>query len=410
MSRAFAFAILAAALAVAVTACTSPSETTTPRPRLELSSNETTTPRPRLELPSPTALSATAAPIPTITPGQADFEISVSNVSLQLPDSILFHLQGRGGRPIEFVDVEFGSDVIFSCASSSYQSARTKLEGSKDVSITKEWDLRRTGSIPPGAVVWWRWRVVDDIDQEFRSPKQEVTYNDERFDWRMHRSDNITFYWYAGGSSFGQRLADSVREGLANLKLGRNLNAPVKAFVYEAAEDLRSAVLFPQAWTGGLAFTSHNILLITVDPEEFDTDISGVIHELAHLLVSEVTFNCFGDLPTWLEEGLAMYAEGDLTDYQRISLEDAIATGDLISLRSLNSSFPTDHSGAHLSYVQSWSLVDYLIKAYGWTKMQNLLDVFAEGATYEQAIKRIYMTDLDGLQAVWIQSLGLGAR
>ena len=396
MSRPLTFVILAAALAVAVAACTSSAETATPSPRSARISS--------------TAPAATASPVAIPTPGQTDFDISVSNVTLHLPDSISFHLQGRGERPIQLVDLEFGSDATFSCASSSYRSARTTLEGDKDVSVTQEWDMRRTGSVPPGAVVWWRWRVVDDIGQEFFSPRQEVIYNDERFDWRMHTSDNITFYWYAGGNSFGRRLADSVRDGLANLQLGRELTAPVKAFVYESADDLRGAVLFPQSWTGGLAFTSHNILLIAVDPGEFDTDISGMIHELAHLLVSELTFNCFGDLPTWLEEGLAMYAEGELIDYQRISLEAAIASDDLISLRSLNSSFPADHSGAHLSYAQSWSLVDYLITAYGWPKMQSLLDMFAEGATYEQAIKRVYRMDLDGLQAAWFQSLEHGSR
>ena len=396
MSRPLAFAILAAALAVAVAACTSSAETATPSPRPARN--------------SPTPPVATASPVAIPTPGQADFDISVSGVSLHLPDSISFHLQGGGERPIQFVDLEFGSDATFSCASSSYRSARTTLEGTKDVAVTKEWDMRRTGSVPPGAVVWWRWRVVDDIGQEFLSPRKEVIYNDERFDWQMHTSDNITFYWYAGGNSFGRRLADSVRDDLANLQLGRELTAPVKAFVYESADDLRGAVLFPQSWTGGLAFTTHNILLITVDPEEFDTDISGMIHELAHLLVSDLTFNCFGDLPTWLEEGLAMYAEGDLTDYQRMSLEAAIASDDLISLRSLNSSFPADHSGAHLSYVQSWSLVDYLITEFRWTGMRRLLDVFAEGATYEQAIKRVYRMDLDELQAAWFQSLEHGLR
>ena len=390
MIGARAFAVLAVAIALALTACDSPGETIVPGPTVEPASPTT--------------------PIPAIAPRRSDFEISVSNVSLQLPDSISFNLQGRGERPIQFVDVEFGSDVIFSCASSSYQSARTNVEGSKDVSVTMEWDMRRTGSVPPGAVVWWRWRLVDDLGQEFRSPRQEVLYNDERFDWRMHTSDNITFYWYAGGSSFGPRLADSVRHGLANLQLGRELTAPVKAFVYESAEDLLGAVLFPQAWTGGLAFLSHNILLITVDYEEFDTDISGMIHELAHLLVSELTFNCFGALPTWLEEGLAMYAEGNLNDYQRRTLEDAIARDDLISLRSLNSSFPADHSGAHLSYAQSWSLVDYLITAHGWPRMQSLLGVFAGGATYEQAIQTVYGMDLDGLQAAWLQSLEHGSR
>ena len=329
---------------------------------------------------------------------------------MQLPDSITFHLQGEGERPVELVDVEFGSDLIFSCASSEYQSARTKVGGEEDVSVTKEWDMRRTGSTPPGATVWWRWRVVDNLGQEFLSPKQEVIYSDDRFDWRMHASDNITLYWYAGGSGFGRRLADTVRDGLANLRLDRDLTAPVKAFVYESAEDLRGAVLFPQSWTGGLAFTSHNILLIAVDPDEFDTYISGMIHELAHLLVRELAFNCFGNLPTWLEEGLATYAEGDLTEYQRRTLEDAIAENGLISLRSLNSSFPADHSGAHLSYAQSWSLVNYLITEYGWSRVQRLLDVFAEGETYEQAIERVYGMDLHDLETAWRRSLAMSSR
>ena len=326
---------------------------------------------------------------------------------MKLPDSIVFHLQGEGERPVELVDLEFGSDVIFSCATSEYQSARTKVGGRESVSVTKEWDMRRTGSIPPGATVWWRWRVVDDLGQEYRSPRQDVVYDDDRFDWRMHTMDNITFYWYAGGSGFGRRVADSVRDGLANLQLGRNLTAPVKAFVYESGDDLRGAVLFSQSWTGGLAFTSHNILLIAVDPAEYDTYIPGVIHELAHLLVRELTFNCFGNLPNWLEEGLATYAEGDLASYQLTALEEAIANDELISLRSLNSSFPADHSGAHLSYAQSRSLVNYLITERGWTKMQELLTVFAGGETYEQAIERVYGMDLDDLQAAWLHSLEL---
>ena len=393
MVRLLAIVILSSVLTVAYIACSAPDETQAPGPTVQ--------PRTQ-EVPA-----STSVPIPTVVPKQPDFEISLSRASVQLPDSIVFRLEGEGDRPVEYVDVEFGTDPIFSCASSEYQSARTKTGGTKEVSVTKEWEMRRTGSIPPGATVWWRWRVVDDLGQEFLSPKKEVIYNDDRFDWHMHSSDNITFNWYAGGSDFGRRLAESVSDGLANLRLGRDLTAPAQAFVYESSEDLRGAVLFPQSWTGGLAFISHNILLIAVEPQEYETYIPGLIHELAHLLVNDLTFNCFGDLPTWLEEGLATYAEGDLTDYQRTALEEAISNDGLISLRSLNSSFPVDHSGAYLSYAQSWSLVNYLIEEYGWPKMRQLLDVFSDGATYEQAVERVYRMGLDELQAAWFQSLGV---
>lgn len=402
MIRTLTSAVLATAIAVALVACDS-GEAVTPTPTLEPTST-----------PLPTAtLAPTPAPTPTPTPTPvppADFEVSVSDATLQLPDAISFHMEGRGERPIEIVDVEFGTNPVFSCASTSYRSARTDFEEGQDVTVTWDWDMRRTGSIAPGTVVWWRWRVVDDLGQELRTPRQEAVYNDDRFEWQTYTSENITFHWYAGGDDFGQRLADGVSDGLATLQLGKDLVAPVKAFVYETSDDVRGAVLFAQAWTGGLAFGSHNILLITVDPDEFDLHLPGVIHELAHLLVGEVTFNCFGDLPRWVDEGLAVYAEGSLPDFQQRALNEAIANDDLISLRSLNSSFPASDSGATLSYALSQSLVSYLITTHGWPKMQELLAVFAEGSTYEGAIERVYGLDLDSLETAWRQSLGLGPR
>ena len=151
------------------------------------------------------------------------FEVSVSEAALQLPDSISFHLEGRGERPIETVDVEFGADNAFSCASTSYWSARTDIEAGQDVAVTWDWDMRRSGSLPPGATVWWRWRVVDDLGQEFRTPRQETVFADDRFDWQAHTAGNVTYNWYAGGPDFGSRIADGVRGGLDNLELGKEL-------------------------------------------------------------------------------------------------------------------------------------------------------------------------------------------
>ena len=248
---------------------------------------------------------------------------------------------------------------------------------------------------------------MDDLGQEHRTPRQETVFTDDRFDWQSHTDGHITYYWYAGGEDFGQRLADGARDGLDTLQLGRELAAPIKAFVYESADDVQGAVLFAQAWTGGLAFVRHNILLIAVNPDTFDRQLPGVVHELAHLLVEEVTFNCFGGLPTWLDEGLAVYAEGGLPEFQEIALGNAIANDELISLRSLNSSFPAVDTGATLSYAQSYSLVNYLIETRGWDKMQELLEAFSQGSTDEKAILEVYGWDYDTLESLWRGSLGL---
>ena len=337
---------------------------------------------------------------------QPDFEVKVSEATLQFPESISFHLEFVSQSPIEIVDVEFGTNHVFSCASTSYWTARTDLEPGEEVSVTWEWDMRRRGSMPPGAAIWWRWRVTDDQGREFLTPRQETAFADERFNWQSHTDGNVTFHWYNGGDDFGRRIADGVRSGLETLELGKELVEPITLFIYESSQDVQGAVLFAQTWTGGLAYVQHNIILITVDPAEFERDLPGVVHELAHLLVEEVTFNCFGGLPTWLDEGLAVYAEGGLPSSQRAALEKAIADDDLISLRSLNSSFPAGHSGAILSYALSYSLVDYLLDTHGWPRMQELLAVFSQGSTDEKAIQQVYGLDYDELEAAWRQSLG----
>ncbi len=361
----------------------------------------------------------TAEPGPVLAPGPAlstledDFDVRASEAILQLPDSVSFHLEGSGARRIETIDVEFGTNHVFSCASTSYWSARTDwsapadFEAGDEVVVSWEWDMRRSGSQPPGALIWWRWRLVDDLGREFRTPREETTFTDDRFQWQSHTDGNVTYYWYAGGNGFGRRLADGVRDGLESLRLGRDLVAPIKAFVYEKAEDVQGAVLFAQEWTGGLAFVDHNILLIAVNPEAFDRQLPGVVHELAHLLVEEVTFNCFGGLPTWLDEGLAVYAEGGLSEYGQYILDEAIARDELISLRSLSSSFPAASTEAILSYALSYSLVDYLIEARGWPKMRELLEVFSEGSTAENAIRQVYGWSYDELEASWRRSLGV---
>ena len=405
-ARGAIIAALAALSLAVLTACAQPAAT--PTPTTAPASLLPTPPAPTAEATPTLAPAATPAPTaePTLTPTAA--LVFTRNEALpSLPDSIAFSAALTSETPIETVDVEFGRETVFSCASASYTSARTDIEPGRSVEVQWTWDMRRTGSIPPGSTVWWRWRTVDAEGRERRSERKELEYEDDRFDWQSRVAGNITYYWYAGGDDFGRRLADAVNANLGNLQLGRELVKPIKAFVYESADDVRGAILFAQQWAGGLAFGADNVLLITVDPAAFNLHLPGVTHELAPLLVAEVTYNCFGDLPTWLDEGLAVYAEGILPNAQRRALNQAVAQDALISLRSLNSSFPAGHSGAILSYAQSHSLVDYLLQAYGWSKMQELLATYAEGAAYEDAIRRVYGFGLDGLEAEWRASLGL---
>ncbi|NIO71368.1 MAG: peptidase MA domain-containing protein, partial [Anaerolineae bacterium] len=59
----------------------------------------------------------------------------------------------------------------------------------------------------------------------------------------------------------------------------------------------------------------------------------------------------------------------------------------LISVRSLSSSFSADSDLASLSYAESYSLVEFILDQYGEEKMTQLIDIFTEGAYYDDALQ-----------------------
>jgi len=134
-----------------------------------------------------------------------------------------------------------------------------------------------------------------------------------------------------------------------------------------------------------------------------------IAHELTHVVVHLATENPYAGLPAWLDEGLAMYNEGELPAGNREALEKAIRENRLISVRSLTA--PTGKpEEINLFYGEAYSVVEFLLKTYGKEKMAELLAVFKEGADYDDALMRVYGFDQDGLDARWRESLGLPPR
>ena len=160
-------------------------------------------------------------------------------------------------------------------------------------------------------------------------------------------------------------------------------------------------MVFPQEWTGGRAFTRCGTIVIGIAPYNLVWGKRAISHELTHLVIHQMTLNPYSDLPTWLDEGLAMYSEGELSLESAGSLNMAIAEDSLISVRSLSSSFSAHTDQALLSYAQSYSLVEFLISKYGGDKMLELLSTFREGSSYDDALMKVYGFDMDGLNTLW---------
>jgi hypothetical protein len=200
-----------------------------------------------------------------------------------------------------------------------------------------------------------------------------------------------------------QQLGDEV---------GVALDKPVKILIYETQKDLLGA-LPPRGveWAGGQAFPREGIILLnaapTADGREYG--LRTVPHELSHLIIHAATDNPYGGLPRWLDEGLAMYAEGSLPSSFERALQAAIAEDNLLSLRALSGNFPTDPERSLLGYAESHSVVKYLLGQYGRDRMSKLLAVFRDGSTPDDALRAAYGFDTAGMEREWRASIGAKA-
>jgi hypothetical protein len=275
------------------------------------------------------------------------------------------------------------------------------------------WEMRQSGSLPPGSQLWWRWRLTDASGTETVTETQTATWLDDKNDWKtVANGDFLRLHYYEGSQAFISDLSRAASEGLLfnERQSGLKADSPIDIFIYNGTGDLQDAILYEPSWTGGQAFPDQDIVIIGISESDLDWGRKVMVHELTHVLVGHLTFSCLGDVPTWLSEGLAVYSEGELDVYSQQQLEDAIQEDTLLSVRSISGSFSEVPDKAYLSYSQSYSITKYLIETHGQEKMTALLIALRDGFTIDEALLQTYGFDIDGLEDAWRQAIGARPR
>jgi len=284
-----------------------------------------------------------------------------------------------------------------------------QFQPGKSVDTQWLWDVRKGGPPPGGRIEYW-WIAENASGTRSETSHLKVSFEDSRYKWQSITNGVVNLLWYKGDRSFADSLMAAAQQGLQRLNTdtGAAPQRQVRIYIYGSAQDMQGALQFPQEWTGGVAFSEFDIILIGVSPDILDWGKRAIVHELTHWITGQLTFNNYGaGLPVWLEEGLATYGEGPITSQYQDLLAAAIRDNKLISVRTLSSPFSADSQTALLSYAESNSIVAFLIQTYGRDKMTKLLDVFHQGSDYDDALKQVYGFDQDGLDTRWRQSIGV---
>ena len=345
-------------------------------------------------------LGLTAVPVQA----QAETPIFIDNhITPDFPETITFHLSlDTNETEIKRVLLRYGTNGRSCQDGGSLQSV--KFEPDKVVETEWEWELRRSGAIPPGALVWWQWEIQDTDGNITTSKRQEYVVADDNHQWQSIDRNGIAINWYDASSSFGEAMYTQTENSLNHLQTNLGLPQPenVQLWFYDSGSAVQDALVNVPEWTGGVAFPEYGITVLGVAPGQDEWAAHIVPHELTHLLEGILTFNCRGiRLPTWLSEGLARYAEGDVDTEALARLETALAKENLPSLKSLSAGFSAYSDGAGLAYTYSGQIVAYLMDTYGPEQMTVLLQTMQAGSDIDAALQTVYGFDTYGLDAVW---------
>jgi hypothetical protein len=342
---------------------------------------------------------ARAAPLPEII-------VKSNQTVADFPNTLTFQLNVHSSTTLQRIVLEYGVSQL-TCGD-VVAKAFPDFEANTDVEAEWTWDMRRSGSEPPGSKIWWQWRVTDSDGNETLVDRQETLWLDSEHAWQSLSGEGVIVHWYRTDAGFGTQMFDAATKGVARVHdlIDLQPQGPVDLYLYSTFDDLGAAVLYEAGWTAGLSFGGYNIIILGIPSGQEDWGKGAIAHELMHTIVDDFTFSCLVEIPSWLHEGLAMDSEGGPGAAGMADLQNAIGKDTIFPVRSLGGNFPEDPSQAQLAYEESFSVVDFLIQKWGSAKMRLLLTALRDGKPIDAALDEVYGFNVDGLDAAWRKSVG----
>jgi hypothetical protein len=282
-------------------------------------------------------------------------------------------------------------------------SPMTTLPGSGRMEVTAWLDLQAQ-YIPPGVTVAWNWVLRSGQGVLATTNLETTTWHDDRQDWKHIARFQVNLHYTGLNASFADDVMASAQGTIEDLETRYDLalSEPFELWVYPSAAPFREAVTPNSRETMVAATYPDFSLILAVVPNGDDRELARVIpHEVAHLALFQATDNPFTYLPLWFNEGMATHVQTGGTDGYLDMVIAALERDSLYSLTSIDVSFPYTAFEATLAYAASWSAVEYIEETWGDPGIARLIDAYASGVSWEQALQAALGVTYDELDRGW---------
>lgn len=178
-----------------------------------------------------------------------------------------------------------------------------------------------------------------------------------------------------------------------------------KIYIYKEKEYFLKATNQP-AWSEGMADYNNRSISSYAWSQGF---IDAILpHEIAHLIFRDyVGFK--GEIPLWLDEGVAQWMEPRKREEVMIAVKDLADKNKLIPVEKMLSTDirgVSDEDLVRTFYIEAMSLVGFLITKYGSESFTNFCRQLRDGKSFKEALIFTYPTtirDTKVFQEKWLK-------
>ena len=216
-------------------------------------------------------------------------------------------------------------------------------------------------------------------------------------DWKEEKGDHFIVYYRQDGAAAKEVLRKSefcYNKVASDLGYARYSNfwqwdKRVKIYLHASLEDFQKATGQPQ-WSHGMASyfdkTIHSF-------ETNDHFLNGVLpHEITHLIFRDFV-GLKSQVPLWMDEGVAQWEEDEKRQQALQVMPKMVATGDTYTLETLTTMDvrrETVPAAVGMFYLQSISVIDFLITKYGPSAFTVFCRELRDGKPFEVALRSAY--------------------
>ncbi len=326
-------------------------------------------------------------------------------VEIDFPMTATFKLSGTTPAPVDHAELRY------STSGHEYSNAATvEFEETTSIEVAYTVDAQ-IDYIEPGVEITYFW-ILSNIDGPVAQTEEStLTWIDEAFEWQQLDSEDVSLFVYEDDQDFNQYILQVAQASADKYKLEYDIANidPMRIWVYANGRDFATTLRQnSESWIGGFSLPQAGVIAVPIESGDNYSVDRVISHEVSHHVLYQATRNPFSYPPTWLDEGLAVVGQlaGNQSDLQ-ITL-GALEEGNLPTLQTLSSSFPTDPAAANRSYATSHMAVEFILNQWGQDAIGNIIRAFREGVTADQALLTTLGVDtgeLDTLFRAWLAEL-----